>query len=80
MKVHAHGDQGSEPQTQVRILIPINFRQYLSCAARGHGIVEGRRRQCPYFHHRVGPACAAVTQQAQGHAQVTAGGAEKVSL
>ena len=80
MKAHAHGDQGSEPQTQVRILIPINCRQYLNCAARGHGNVEETRRRCPCFHHREGLACAAVAQQALGHAQVMAGEVEKVSL
>lgn len=79
MKAIVHGGRGLGLQTQVTIIDPINSRQYLSCAAHDHENAEVTRRRCPYFRRRVDLVCAAVAQRALGHAQVTAGGAERVS-
>ena len=79
MKANAHDGRGLEQRTQVRILTPINSRQYLSYAVHGRGNAE-TQRQCPYFRRRAGLACAAVAPRALEYAQVTAGEVEKVSL
>lgn len=80
MKANAHDGRGLEQRTQVRILTPINSRQYLSYAVHGRGNAEETQRQCPYFRRRAGLACAAVAQRALEYAQATAGEVEKVSL